>query len=247
MVWTLKSILVTGSNRGIGLELVKRLTERAEIVFACCRSAEKAQELNKHASNHENVKVIELDVTNMDSIKVAYEKVSSILDGSGLTCLVNNAGIAFMSTFNEFSSDHCKDVFLTNSIGPALVTQTFLPLIKKAAIESSETELSVSRASILNISSTMGSISEATTTLGIEYRMSKAALNMLTKTLAFELKSEKILVASICPGWVQTDMGGPNATRTLDLAGSDLIALFEKLNESNTGFMTSWNGRIIGA
>ena len=70
---------------------------------------------------------------------------------------------------------------------------------------------------------------------------------MLTKTLAIELKPDKILVASICPGWVQTDMGGPAAHRTVEVAVSDLLELFEKLNESNCGFMMNWNGRVYGA
>ncbi|XP_002154882.2 C-signal isoform X1 [Hydra vulgaris] len=247
MVWSLKSVLVTGSSRGIGFELVKRLTKSAQVVFACCRSPETSHDLKNFASNHDNVKVVALDVTNEDSIKSAFEEVSALLNGSGLTCLINNAGILYRSSFVDFSADNCKEVFLTNSIGPALVTQKFLPLIKKAATESTENEISVSRAAILNISSTLGSISEATFSSPIEYRMSKAALNMLTKTLAFELKSEKILVASLCPGWVQTDMGGPTAHRTLDLAGSDLLALFEKLNESNTGLMTRWNGQVVEA
>ena len=75
----------------------------------------------------------------------------------------------------------------------------------------------------------------------------QAALNMLSKTLAIELKADKILVVSICPGWVQTDLGGPTATRTLDVAISDLLALFEKLNESSCGFMISYDGRVYGA
>ncbi|VDO18968.1 unnamed protein product [Heligmosomoides polygyrus] len=138
----------------------------------------------------------------------------------------------FLTLFSLFSVLSC-----------ALLFQTFLPLLRKAASQKKSDEFSVERAAILNISSTAGStgsISMTTERFGnLAYRMSKAAMNSFTKTMALDLEPEHILSTCFCPGWVKTDLGGSDAMLTIEQSASDLVSSFLKLNKQhNGGFFT---------
>ncbi|KJH46860.1 oxidoreductase, short chain dehydrogenase/reductase family protein [Dictyocaulus viviparus] len=219
------SVLVTGANRGIGLGLVKEFLKHKDI----------KHELN--AINDSRLTVLKLDVTSDDSIRDAYAKVDEVVGERGLTVLLNNAGIyvKYSTNQNPNRSDIIKN-FDTNVASVAVLTQVFLPLLRKAAAHSATDGFSIDRAAIINISSGVASISTNTTGSGTTAMLAyRSALNALTKTMAIDLESEHILVSSFCPGWVQTDMGGPNAQITVDQSVQALVSSFAKLKKEHHG------------
>ncbi|XP_074855668.1 uncharacterized protein LOC142015766 [Carettochelys insculpta] len=159
----LRSVLVTGANRGIGLELVKQLlgsSNPPEWGFATCRdpAGDRMQELHKLEGKHPNLVIIALDVRDPASIKVAAARVEAHLKGSGLNLLINNAGILKLSTLESETPEDMALVYATNVTGPLLVSQAFLPLLKQAAQGSPQTGLRCSKVAVVNLSSMAGSI-----------------------------------------------------------------------------------------
>lgn len=203
----MKTALVTGGNRGIGLAIVRGLAAQGVHVYLAARNAERATAAIA-ALKTEGVSEVEylaLDVTDEAGVDRAAKGLAG--KAGHLDALVNNAGV-FLDEYGEANalsveSDIIRKSFEINTIGPLLVTRAFLPLLEKAS----------GGAQVVNISSGMGQLSDM---MGgsLGYRLSKTALNALTRVLAYELESRKIRVNSICPGWVHTDMGGPNAPRT---------------------------------
>ncbi|KAK6751334.1 hypothetical protein RB195_002989 [Necator americanus] len=234
------SILVTGANRGIGIGLVREFLKNKDIVhvIGTARDPSAAKELNE--IKDKRLTVLKLDVTCDESIKNLYGEVEKIVGDRGLTMLVNNAGIYVKYSTNQEPNraDLIKN-FNTNVASVAVITQTFLPLLRKAAAQVSTDEFSVNRAAIINISSGAASIGNNTTGSGpmglLAYRVSKSALNSLMKTMSIDLEPEHILVSMFCPGWVKTDMGGPNATLTLEQSMEALVPSIYKLSKEHQG------------
>ena len=237
------SVLITGANRGVGFELLCKLVGKTNIMFATCRSPQEATELQNMAKQHANITVLELDVTREDTISAAVNVIAETVGEKGLNCLINNAGQITRGSLAESTADDLRRLYEVNVIGPAMVAKECLPLLRKAAC--SGEDMCVSRAAVLNISSIMGSIASTSSSGHLPYRMSKAALNMFTKSLSIELKSDGILVASIHPGWVQTDMGGPRAAVTVDESASSIIDLVSTFTEKHNGGLYGWNGENI--
>ncbi|XP_026547576.1 estradiol 17-beta-dehydrogenase 2-like, partial [Notechis scutatus] len=211
------SVLVTGSNRGIGLGLVKRFLELRyppEWVFATTLDleGEENQELKELVCKYPNLVVLQLDVTKLESIQAALKEVQKCVGEGGLTILINNAGTW---AFNDLQTENAKDmmrVYSVNVIGTLQMSQAFLPLLKKAARRSPCQGLSSSKAAIINISSNGGSIElvaywDQNKIIG--YRCAKAALNMLTKCQSLEYPANGIMSIAIHPGSVET-AGNPN-------------------------------------
>ncbi|XP_051830976.1 C-factor-like isoform X1 [Antechinus flavipes] len=248
------SVLVTGSNRGLGLEFIRQLLQLPhppQMLFATCRNPSGAQELQKLAAQHSNVRILPLDMENVASIQEAFLSVTDQLKGLGLNLLINNAGRAFSDSIHTESEENMHMLYQIHVSSNLKMCQTFLPLLKKAAQTGPQDALSCSRAAIINISSIAGSISEL---LGWElgpclsYRCSKAALNMLTRCLGLALKEEGILCAAIHPGWVQTDMG-TRSTFTPPLKKEEsvqgMLKVFSTLSEENSGGFYSWEGKTL--
>ncbi|XP_040981968.1 short chain dehydrogenase gsfK-like isoform X1 [Aquila chrysaetos chrysaetos] len=216
-----RSLLVTGANRGIGLELVRQflgMPSPPAWVFAACRDpkGQRVQELQNLASKHPNLVIIPLEVTDPASIKAAAARVGEHLGGSGLNLLINNAGIAKASSLDNETLENMTQIYTTNTVGPLLLGQAFLPLLKKAAQGSPGSALNCSKAAIINMSSSAGSIEEVFLwNYGqvVSYRCSKAALNMLTKCQSLGYREHGILCAALHPGWVQTNMGGSGSQK----------------------------------
>ncbi|NXY92316.1 GSFK dehydrogenase, partial [Alcedo cyanopectus] len=152
------------------------------------------------------------DVANPSAITDAAKVVEGKLNGMGLNLLINNAGLySPTASLETVDAEEMIRSYKTNAVGPLLMAQAFLPLLKKAARESTEKGLSCSKAAIINISTVMGSIEKTTESFFhpvIPYRCSKAALNMLTKCQALTYREAEILCVALHPGWVKTDMGG---------------------------------------
>ncbi|XP_067327243.1 C-signal-like [Anolis sagrei] len=248
-----RSLVLTGANRGIGLELVRQLLAAAEPpqwIFACSREpgGERAKELRKLASNHPNVVIVKLDATNPVTIKEAAACVEGHLQGAGLNVLINNAGIFRDKELETLGPEDMLDAYKTNVIGPLLVSQAFLPLLKKAAKESSQDGLSCRKAAIINISSVLGSIESVPlnyTKPAVPYRCSKAALNMLTKCLSLSYAGDGVLCTAVHPGWVKTDMGTQEADLSVDESVRGIIGVLSKLGDKHNGVLVNWKGNNV--
>ncbi|XP_074869919.1 C-signal-like isoform X1 [Carettochelys insculpta] len=251
----LRSVLVTGANRGIGLELVKQLLRNSnppEWVFATCRdpAGKQMQELQNLQAKHLNLVINALEVRDPASIKAAAARVEAHLKGSGLNLLINNAGIWKLSTLESETPEDMALVYATNVTGPLLVTQAFLPLLKQAAQGSPQRGLSCSKAAVVNMSSEAGSIQNVYTWhLGhlISYRCSKAALNMLTKCQALGYSRNGILSVALHPGWAQTDgnSGSMQTPQTVDESVQGMLHVLSTLSEKDNGAFVNWEGKVL--
>ncbi|XP_042741999.1 C-factor-like [Lagopus leucura] len=250
------SALVTGANRGIGLGLVRHLLalpNPPEWVFAGCRDpkGQRAQELQKLVSKHPNVVTVPLEVTDPASIKAAAASVGERLKGSGLNLLINNAGIIRPNKLDNETLKDMAEVYTTNTIAPLLVSQAFLPLLKKAAQGSTGSGMSCSKAAIVNMSSIGGSISSFSGWDIMEvasYRCSKAALNMLTRCQSMGYREHGIFCVAFHPGWVQTDMGsagGHTPPLTVDASAAGMLKVLSKLSEKDSGSFLDWEGNVV--
>uniref|UniRef100_A0A8C8SSV0 C-factor-like n=1 Tax=Pelusios castaneus TaxID=367368 RepID=A0A8C8SSV0_9SAUR len=248
------SVLVTGTNQGIGLELIKQFLEKSnppKWVFATCQDPEGAQELQNLASRHPNLVIVALEVTDPASIKATAARVEEHLKGSGLNLLINNAAIVRPTTLETETLEDMSLVYTTNVTGPLLMSQAFLPLLKKAAQGSSQKGLSCSKAAIVNISSEGGSIQNIAfwhLGQGISYRCSKAALNMLTKCQSLVYGNDGLLSVAVHPGWVQTDMGNSGSLQaplTVDASVRGILNVLATLSETDNGTFVDWEGKVL--
>jgi NAD(P)-dependent dehydrogenase (short-subunit alcohol dehydrogenase family) len=196
-----KSALVTGANKGIGYEIVRQLLAAGLRVFLTARNSMAGK---KAASNLDgDVHFLPMDVTDDASIEKAAKTFGEI--GDSLDILVNNAAIYPDQNINilTISREQLVETFQTNTFGPVKVTQAFLPFLKKS-----------SEARIINISSGYGEIGGLSSDVP-SYCLSKLALNGVTIMLDQALRSAGVAVYVMCPGWVRTDMGGANASRSV--------------------------------
>lgn len=215
---TKKVAVVTGANRGLGWETCRQLAKKGIQVILTSRDEEKGKAAaEKLQAEQLEVKFYPLDVTSADSIEHLAQFVRN--EFGKLDILVNNAGILpdpveypAASVFNAKIST-LQQTMETNVYGPLLLCQALIPLMKQH-----------NYGRVVNVSSGVAQVSGMDRMSGTypAYRISKTALNVLTRMLAYELKDTNILVNSVCPGWVKTDMGGPNATRTIE-QGVDTI------------------------
>ncbi|XP_055674612.1 C-factor-like [Falco peregrinus] len=249
-----RTVLLTGANRGIGLELVKQLLRAPRPpawIFATCRDPEgpRAQELRDLASKHPNLVLVKLDVANPSAVTAAAKVVEGKLNGAGLNLLINNAGIYTPTASLEMvDAEDMIRTYKTNAVGPMIMAQVFLPLLKKAARDSTEKGLSCSKAAIINISTILGSIEKTPESFFhpvISYRCSKAALNMLTKCQALTYGEAGILCVALHPGWVKTDMGTQEADLTVDTSVRGLLSVLPILSEKHSGTLLNWEGKAI--
>ena len=215
--------LVTGSNRGIGLEFCKQLKGKGINVIATCRKT--SVELNKLGVN-----VIEgVDITSEKSIA----NLKKLLYGKNIDCLVNNAGIADYNSLNEFDLSSIKRQFEVNALSPLSFTRELLGFLNKGS-------------RIAFITSRMGSIEDNTSGGSYGYRMSKVALSMAAKSLSIDLLKKEIYVAILHPGLVSTRMTGftKNGISTLESV-SGLLEIINSLDKNNTGTFWHSNGQIL--
>ncbi len=219
-----KTILITGSNRGIGLELVKESLAKNFSVFATFRNKNNAKELLKLKSN--NLKLFEMDVVKENSILNVSNNIDYKID-----YLICNAGInnGYGGIFDQdHSYKKMLEVLNVNVLGCILTIKHFTRNLRK-------------NAKIILISSIM-SVQKHSGSNALIYRASKAAVNNIMVSISQELKSKYITVSSFHPGWVRTDMGGPNATLSAKESASSLIKSFENLTFEDTGKFFNYDG-----
>lgn len=251
---TPSSILITGASRGLGLQFVKHilsLPQPPKFLIATCRNPAKADELQQIAELHSCVKIAQLDVTRDDQIANVFEQTATLVGDDGLNLLINNAGVSEKSGggFLETQTrEKLQSHFDTNVSGPVLITQKFLPLLKKAAEANSTQPLGYGRAAVVNISSIMGSIASTMQSQGsnvYHYRSSKAALNMATALMALELRPFGILVAGLHPGWVRTELGGPQAMLDAETSIAHCWSVIKGMSTESSGLLYSYDGTVL--
>lgn len=235
------SCFITGANRGIGLEFVRQiinLDPKPINVIAACRNPDKAEELKKLTSVANNLHIVRLDVRDFSSYDKLSTEVNQIVGTKGLDLLINNAGVAAFKTLSQVSPKDMLESLEVNTVAPLILTKTLLPLIKASDAEK-RSKL------IVNISAIIGSISENNQGGMYPYRTSKAALNMITKSVAADLEKEGILCVSMHPGWVKTDMGGKNAPMKVDFSVSKMIKTLGSIDKNSNGKIINFDGKII--
>ena len=214
--------LVTGANKGIGFEVVRQLAAKQWRVFLSGRSLDSIERAAVSLSAPSVIPVV-LDVTDQESIGQAVKIVSEAVDH--LDVLVNNAGILddHDDSVLNLPADRLRRMFETNTIGPLLVTQAFVPLLRKSAA-----------ARIINVSSAVGRLTDMGPAVSA-YGISKTALNGVTGKFAAVLKRSGIAVNSVDPGWVRTEMGGNEAPRSVEQGADTIVWLATEAPQSMTG------------
>lgn len=224
----MSTVLITGANRGIGLALAGCFVEAGWEVHACCRHPEKATTLQSMGAN---VTIHRLDVTDM----LQTENLARSLSDVPLDILVNNAGAKEPgSAFGKVPYEEWSRVFAVNTMAPLHLAERFVGHLEAG-----------SRKLIANISSRMGSIGENDSGGSYVYRSSKAALNMVTRSLSIDLADRGISAIALHPGWVRTKMGGSNATLETDVSANSLKELMLNLRPEDNGRLLNYDGERI--
>jgi NAD(P)-dependent dehydrogenase (short-subunit alcohol dehydrogenase family) len=225
------SALITGANRGLGFEFARQYLADGWQVYAACRDPNSASKLSRlaDASGHK-LRILPMDVTDSASVKVAAAE----LDGQAIDLLLNNAGVggARGQTIGNIDYEAWAKVLDVNTMGPMRVSEAFVNNVAR-----SERKL------IITLTSGMGSLADNTSGGSIAYRSSKAAVNMVMRSLAIDLAPRGITCVVINPGWVQTDMGGPHATITPAESVTMLRRLIETVGPAQSGKFFNYNGR----
>jgi NAD(P)-dependent dehydrogenase (short-subunit alcohol dehydrogenase family) len=227
------TVLITGANRGLGLEFCRQYAADGWNVIACCRNPDDAFDLNNLASRYSNIQSEALDVSEFEQIDALSRKLVDL----PIDVLINNAGIYAdhrSDGFGHLDYQVWTNSLLINTQVPVKMAEAFLPQIK-----CSDKKL------IANVSSLMGSIADNDSGGSIFYRSSKAALNAAMKSLAIELKDQSVGVLIFHPGWVKTDMGGPNALINADQSVAGMRALIENFSLDQSGSFVKYDGTAM--
>ncbi len=231
----MQHILITGANRGIGLELTRQYLQIADIhIIATCRNPEDATHLKSLVRVHpERLTILPLDVTNTEHIATVVQTLQQRMNK--LDILINNAGInptdKNTRRLGELEGAAIQEVLYTNAIAPLLFTQACVELLKNGA-----------NPRVVMVSSQMGSLDWTKSGGAYAYRMSKAAMNMAARTLAMDLRAHNITTITLHPGWVQTDMGGSGADIPTPESAAGIIQVLQKLTPADNGKFFKWNG-----
>ena len=220
----MKNAVVTGANRGIGLELTRQLLDSGYNVHATYRSNKGGLE----KIDSDNLSIHQMDVRDQEQVSNVVQSVEKI------DLLINNAGIADgrWQSISEIDMEHALEVLNVNAVSPVFVTQQALPKLKEGS-------------KIVMMSSLMGSISDCQSGRSYAYRASKTALNMFSMAMKNELDANGISLLIMHPGWVETDMGGPNAPLSTEESVSGIMQRIEEQDMSMSGRYVEFDGSPI--
>ena len=228
------SILITGSNRGLGLEWARQYAELGWHVYATCRFPEQADNLQKLSQQYNNLTLHQLDITNPDQVT----RIAQDLNNAKLDLLINNAGVYYerwgKDKLGIIDYSAWLETFNVNTLGAIRVTEAL-----RDNLAQSDKRL------VVAISSHMGSIEDTKTPNDYAYRSSKAALNMAMKGLAYELADYGIGVLLFHPGWVRTRMGGNDAPLSPEESVRNMRALVDKFQQQHSGRFYRYDGVIV--
>ncbi len=222
------TLLITGSNRGLGLEFVRQYAAEGWRVYACCRSPASASALEALASD--SVTIHDLDVGDF----AAIEALARELGGVAIDLLINNAGVfGDGSPLGSVNYEVFRKTLEINTLAPLRVTECFLPHLEAGSLKK-----------IAHVTSRMGSIADNTSGGRYAYRSSKAALNMVNKSLSQDLGSRALTVV-LHPGWVATDMGGANAPLQAPESVAGMRKVIAGLSPEDTGRFFNYDGDLL--
>jgi NAD(P)-dependent dehydrogenase (short-subunit alcohol dehydrogenase family) len=234
-----KRILITGANRGIGLEFARQYLSRGDHVVATARDPRKAQELNQLGNEHgDRLQIVPLDVVSDRSIEKARDAVAA--QGDSLDVLINNAGVYGVhigrdgqpaESIGSLKAEDALSVLHTNAVAPLMIVQAFIALLKKSKSPR-----------IVNITSGYGSVSSNAGDFPYYYAASKAALNMFMRSLAGDAAARGIVTIVMSPGWVKTDMGTSAAPLEAKDSVAGMITVIDKLGASDNSRFLNWKG-----
>ena len=233
-------VFITGANRGLGLELTRQYLERGDHVFAASRTPADATELQQLQQQYaDRLVLLPLDVTNTDSITSAAQTVSATTNS--LDLLINNAGVYphagsgdAHQRLGQLTHDDAIETMQVNAIGPLLVSQALLPLLRAGH-----------KGRIISISSGQGSLTWKASGDPYHYSASKAALNMYMRSLAAEIGHMGLISVIVDPGWMRTGMGGDHATQEPAESARGIIRLVEQLHAEENGSFVTWQGQPV--
>lgn len=226
----MSDVLITGANRGIGLEFVRQYSREGWNVFGTTRERSEPGDLQSlRDAEGRSVTLLEADVMDEETLDGARKRVEQETDA--LDLLINNAGTyGSREGFENLTAVDLRTVFDVNCVGSFRTTQTFLPLLKRAG------------GKVVFITSIMGSIEDNQSGGSYPYRISKAALNMLGRTFAEEYRAEDVHALLLHPGWVQTRMGGPDAPVTVDESVAGMRDVIDRLDDAMSGSFYGYDG-----
>ena len=227
---TAYTILITGTNRGIGLEFTQQYAADGWDVIACCREPKSAGALQVLANTYKNIEIVTLDVADF----VQIDAVALQLKDHKIDVLINNAGVYPESSLGDVNYDDWASAFKINSMAPLKMAEAFMPHIVKSRLKK-----------VATLSSKMGSIDDNSGGGSYIYRSSKTAVNMVMKSLAIDAKPNGIAVVTLHPGWVQTDMGGPNGLVNTQTSVTGLRKVIADLSLENSGKFIAYDGKEI--
>jgi NAD(P)-dependent dehydrogenase (short-subunit alcohol dehydrogenase family) len=235
-------VLVTGANRGIGLEFARQLAARGDRVFATARDVRRAGELRDLAKQYgeDRVTILPLDVDSADSIRAAADTIRGETDG--LDLLINNAGIYAARVgkdgqpaerLGDLDFEDALKVIRTNAVAPLILTQALLPLLKRGQ-----------QPKVVSITSGYGSVAD-NNGFPYYYAASKAALNQFMRSLAADAAASGIIAIVMSPGWVQTDMGGAGAPITPEQSVAGMLEVIDGLIAKDNSTFKEWRGKEV--
>jgi NAD(P)-dependent dehydrogenase (short-subunit alcohol dehydrogenase family) len=229
----MKTVLVTGANRGLGLEFCLQYAQAGWQVIATCRDTQNAHHLNQLKNQYENIQVMTLDVGQHHKI----DSLAASLKGVSLDLLISNAGVYGDSAGHGFGAINYSD--WRNTLDINLLSAIKLAEAFKACLANNKQGIFVA------ISSLMGSIADNDSGGSILYRSSKAALNAAMKSLSFDMKPAGIGVLIFHPGWVRTDMGGPNGLCDAPESIAGMRQQIDKFHMQKTGTFIKYDGTAM--
>lgn len=226
-------VFITGASRGIGFEMVQQYLAAGARVFAAARKPNEGQLAALHRAHPKQLSLVTLEVQDDAQLHAAVAEVEK--QAGGLDLLINNAGIGSPpgTGLGKYTSAAMTHLFQVNAISPILVGQAFVELLRKGE-----------NPKLVNISSQVGSFSWNTGGMSPLYAASKAALNMYTRSFAREATG--IISVAVHPGWVQTDMGGKQATLTPQESVRHICNTIEKLRPEDNGKFFNYDGKLHG-
>ncbi|WP_434761880.1 SDR family oxidoreductase [Vibrio fortis] len=226
----MSTIFITGANRGIGLSLTEQYLELGHTVYSTYRDQNSATSLIAMCEQYPQLTCLQLDVTDYPAVAELTNKLDNI------DILINNAGYYGPKGYGLGNTDvdEWRRVFEVNSIAPLKLVESMLPNLAQSTVKK-----------IACLSSKVGSMAENTSGGGYIYRSSKAALNSVVKSLSNDLTSQGFTVLALHPGWVQTEMGGPNALIDTSTSAKGLIQVIEQSSLESSGHFINYDGYAI--
>lgn len=247
------SVLITGANRGLGLEMVRHLLSSPAPpthLLATYRSPASSGALEQLATAHPSLTTLQLDVTETARFPEVVARVEEVVGAAGLNLLINNAGVGRMPrALHSITPEEMVEHFATNCVAPLFLSRSLLPLLKRAAGPKPGAAKSARKAAVINLSAYLGSLAEVGATSPGMYpiRCSRAALNMATATMAkdMDLMRTGVLLAAIYPGWMRTAMGGPKAPLDPAEQAAAILSTVHTLTEAQHGAFMDYSGKAI--